>query len=160
MNKKAPRFISKNSVKKVRAIAEPDPKALQRMQDRTLINFEKWMQLSWALALDAACEYGGYGAKRANELVDAIEKKWEIHDDYDDYDYSIALVTKSLKSRGVDADQIFKFSLNLKSAVREERLRKMPRTVNELDYIKVREQMEEARKLQYSFRESEGLLKK
>lgn len=144
----------------MKSLPAPDKKMLERMQDNTLAFFEKWMSLNWAISFLTTLEYCGFGYKRANELLDAIEKEWARHDDYDNYDYSIEHISKELEKRGIDAESIFKKSLGIKdSKHREKKRHQKKESLTLLQQLQVKKDVEKLIALR-DFVEKEDILKK
>ena len=144
----------------MKSLPAPDKKMLERMQDKTLAFFEKWMSLNWAISFLTTLEYCGFGYKRANELLDAIVKEWARHDDYDNYDYSIEHISKELEKRGIDAESIFKQSLGIKNAKHRETIKhRRKESLTLVQQAQVKKDVEKLKALR-EFVEKEDILKK
>lgn len=143
---------------KTRAIPVPDRKEVDRIKSEVLRELEKREYIILGIALLAACEYGKYGKKKSNELVDMLLKIRKTHEDYDDTEYSFRTIKDELIKHGVDAETLFELSRDFKSSVQDAKLQKKDTQLKGTEYLKVRKQMEEIRLVHKSYREE--LLKK
>lgn len=138
---------------KIRAVAAPGKKEIERVSSEALKALEIREYIILGLALLSACEYGEYGKKRANELVDLYMKNTKIHEDYEDNVYSFRIIKEKLAEHGIDAETLFQLSKDFKSSVQEVRKQKKDTQLKGTEYLKVRKQMEEIRLAHKTYRE-------